>query len=230
MVSLNIFGNLAPYLGVILSGLPNTLILTFGGFGIGLLAGPLLAFLEVYGPPPVARLAAAVEETIRGIPLLVIMFLVYFGLPELGVNLSPVAAAVLAIGIRSLAYQSQIIRSAILSIPYSQWEAALSLGMTPASAFINVIAPQAFRIAIPGLVNQFTIDLKDTSIAYAIGVAEIFTQSVHVAQVILDYLSPLLFVGLIYFILTYTASSLASILYRKLMIPGLGGGGGVTVA
>jgi polar amino acid transport system permease protein len=229
-LTLNIFSSLAPYVGVILSGLPNTLILTFGGFGIGLALGPLLAFLEVYGPPLVAKAAAALEETIRGIPLLVIMFLVYFGLPELGLRLDPVTAAIVAIGIRSFAYQSQIIRSAILSIPYSQWEAALSLGMSPASAFLNVIAPQAVRIAIPGLVNQFTIDLKDTSIAYAIGVAEIFTQSVHVAQVILDYLTPLLFVGLIYFILTYTASSLASILHRKLMIPGLGTGGGVSVA
>jgi polar amino acid transport system permease protein len=227
---LNIFSHLAPYVGVILSGLPNTLILTFGGFGIGLAFGPLLAFLEVYAPRPIARAAAALEETIRGIPLLVIMFLVYFGLPEIGIRLDPVTAAIVSIGIRSFAYQSQIIRSAILSIPYSQWEAALSLGMTPASAFLNVIAPQAIRIAIPGLVNQFTIDLKDTSIAYAIGVAEIFTQSVHVAQVILDYLSPLLFVGLIYFILTYTASSLSSALYKKLMIPGLGGGGGVSVA
>ncbi|ABM80542.1 amino acid ABC transporter permease [Hyperthermus butylicus] len=220
----SIFENLEPYIGVILSGLPNTLILTFGGFGIGLIVGPLLAFLEVYGPRPLARLAAAVEEVIRGIPLLVIMFLVYFGLPELGVRLDPLTAAVVSIGIRSLAYQSQIIRSAILSIPAGQWEAALALGMSPLEAFVNVIAPQAFRIAIPGLVNQFTVDLKDTSIAYAIGVAEIFTQSVHVAQIILDYLSPLLFVGLIYFILTYTASSLASILYRRVAIPGLGGG------
>ena len=218
------FEPLRPYIGVILSGLPTTLILTFGGFGIGFLIGPLLAFLEVYGPTWVSRIATAIEETIRGIPLLVILFLVFFGLPSIGIQLSPIASAIIAIGIRSFAYQSQIIRSAILSIPRGQWEAALSLGMSPIEAFINVIAPQAFRIAIPGLVNQFTIDLKDTSLAYAIGVAELFTQSVHVAQVILDYMPPLVFVALIYFVLTYSASLGASFLYKRLSIPGLGGG------
>ncbi len=224
-----VFTSIAPYIKVILDGLPETLLLTFGGFGIGLVVGPILAFMEIYGPKPLARLAAAIEEVIRGIPLLVLMFIIYFGLPELGIRLTPLPAAILAIGIRSLAYQSQIIRSAVISIPAGQWEAALSLGMSPVGAFINIIIPQAFRIAIPGLVNQFTVDLKDTSIAYAIGVAEIFTQAVHVAQVILDYLPPLLFVGLIYFVLTYTASSLASTLYRRLAIPGLGAGGVVTV-
>ncbi|BEP17107.1 hypothetical protein PYJP_04590 [Pyrofollis japonicus] len=223
MDPLGFFAPLRPYIGVILSGLPMTLILTFGGFGIGLLIGPLLAFLETYAPPLIARIAAAIEETIRGIPLLVILFLVFFGLPVLGIQLSPVLSAIIAIGIRSLAYQSQIIRSALLSIPRSQWEAALSLGMSPLSAFFNVIAPQAFRIAMPGLVNQFTIDLKDTSLAYAVGVAELFTQSVHVAQVILDYLPPLVFVGIIYFILTYSFSLGAGWLYKKLSIPGLGG-------
>jgi polar amino acid transport system permease protein len=213
------------YVPVILSGLPNTLILTFGGFGIGLALGALLAFLEVYAPRPISSAASAVEEIIRGIPLLVIMFIVFFGLPELGLSLNPIQAAVISIGIRSLAYQSQIVRGAILSIPAGQWEAALSIGMTRWQAFANVIAPQAFRIAVPGLVNQFTIDLKDTSIAYAIGVAEIFTQAIHIAQVILDYLTPLLFVGLIYLVMTLAVSYASEHLYRRYAIPGLGGGG-----
>lgn len=213
------------YIPVILRGLPNTLILTFGGFGIGLLFGSILAFLEVYAPKPIALTASFIEEAIRGVPLLIIMFIVFFGLPSIGVKLDPLCAAILSIGIRSLAYQSQIIRGALSSIPIGQVEAALSIGMSKGEAFLYIIAPQAFRIAIPGLVNQFTIDLKDTSIAYAIGVAEIFTQAVHVAQVILDYLTPLVFVGIIYFILTLTTSQLSEHLYRKYTIPGLGGGG-----
>ncbi len=218
------FSEITNYIPVIMSGLPNTLILTFGGFTIGLVFGSLLAFLEVYAPKPLATLATLIEEIIRGTPLLVIMFIVFFGLPEVGLSLDPVYAAILSIGIRSLAYQSQIIRSAITAIPSGQLEAALAIGMTRSQAFTSIIIPQAYRIAIPGLVNQFTIDLKDTSIAYAIGVAEIFTQAVHVAQVILDYLSPLLFIGLIYFALTFTISRISEYLYHRYSIPGLGGG------
>jgi len=219
-----LFTDIAGYIPVILSGLPNTLILAFGGFGIGLVFGMLLAFLEIYAPKPIASLATVIEETIRGIPLLVIMFIVFLGLPSIGLKLIPVHAAIVSIGLRSLAYQSQIIRSAISTIPSGQLEAALAIGMTKSQAFIYIIVPQAVRIAVPGLVNQFTIDLKDTSIAYAIGVAEIFTQAVHVAQVILDYLSPLLFVGIIYFVLTFAISHVSERFYRKYSIPGLGGG------
>ncbi len=207
---------------VILSGIGNTLILTFGGFGMGLVFGALLAFAQCFGRGIVRRVATAIEESLRSIPLLVLMLLIFFGLPELGISLSPVQSAILAIGLRSMAYQSQILRSAISAIPYGQVEAALSLGMTKAQLFSTLIAPQAFRIALPGLVNQFTIDLKDTSIAYAIGVSELFTQSIHVAQVTLNYLTPLLFVGSIYFVMTFSTSTIANYLYRKFSIPGLG--------
>jgi len=208
---------------VILSGLNKTLILTFGGFGMGLAFGALLAFAQCFGKGFVRKIATAIEESLRSIPLLVLMLLIFFGLPEVGISLSPVQSAVLAIGLRSMAYQSQILRSAILAIPYGQIEAALSLGMTRSQLFTTLIIPQAFRIAIPGLVNQFTIDLKDTSIAYAIGVSELFTESIHVAQVTLNYLTPLLFVGAIYFIMTFSASTITNYLYRKFSIPGLGG-------
>lgn len=212
------------YIPLILSGLPNTMILAFGGFTIGLLLGSILAFLEMYTPKPLSTIALLVEEAIRGTPLLVVMFIVFFGLPAIGISLDPVSAAVVSIGIRSLAYQSQIIRGALSSIPAGQLEAALSIGMSRGQAFTSIVIPQAIRIAVPGLVNQFTIDLKDTSIAYAIGVAEVFTQAVHVAQVIFDYLTPLLFVGLIYFTLTFTVSRVSEYFYRRYSIPGLGGG------
>ncbi len=207
---------------IILSGLDKTAILTVGGFGMGFALGSLLAFIQCFGGRISSRVATAIEESLRSIPLLVLMLLIFFGLPELGVSLDPVQSAILAIGLRSMAYQSQIIRSAILAIPRGQIEAALSLGMTRAQLFTTVIAPQALRISIPGLVNQFTIDLKDTSIAYAIGVSELFTQAVHVAQVAMDYLTPLVFVGAIYFVITFSTSSILSKVYKRIAIPGLG--------
>ena len=212
------------YIPVIFSGLQFTLILTFGGIGLGLIMGVPLAFLEVLGPKPIRIFVSWIGRIIRGIPLLVILFIIFFGFPTLGIRLPPIPSAILAIGIRSAAYQSQLFRGAIEGVGYSQYEAALSLGMTKWSAFRHIILPQALRLVIPGWINEFTIVLKDTSLAYAIGVSEIFTQAVHIAQVILDYQTPLLIVAAIYFTITYLSSLLANKVYSKFMIPGLGGG------
>ncbi len=213
------------YLPVILSGLGATGLLTIGGIGLGFFLGLLLAFLEVYAPRRIGLIASWIGQVIRGIPLIVIFFILYFGLSEFGINLSGTMAAILGLGIRSAAYQSQIFRSAIESIGVGQWEAALSIGMSRFQAFRHIIMPQALRIAIPGWTNEFTIVLKDTSIAYAIGVSEIFTQTIHVAQATLNYLIPLLIVAGIYFVLTVTVNTVLNTLYNKYRIPGLGGGG-----
>jgi len=212
------------YLPVIFSGINNTLILTFAGIALGFALGVPMAFAEVLGPRPVQAVIKWVGRIIRGIPLLVLLFMIFFGFPNLGITLPPVPSAILAIGIRSAAYQAQLFRGAIEGVGYGQLEAALSIGLSRWGAFRHVILPQALRLAIPGWVNEFTIVLKDTSLAYAIGVTEVFTQAVHVAQVILDYLTPLLVVAAIYFSITFTASRLAEAVYRRVSIPGLGGG------
>ena len=212
------------YLPLLLSGLVNTVILTLGSMGLGLLVGALLAFAEVYGPKPISVIASSIEQVLRGIPLIVILFIIFFGLPELGITLPPVPSAILGIGLISGSYQSQIIRSAIEGIGMKQWEAALSIGMTRFQAFTNIILPQAVRIMLPGWVNEFTIVLKDTSIAYAIGVTELFTQAIHIAQATSDYLSVLLIIALIYLAITSLVSTAFNYLYeRRLRIPGLGG-------
>lgn len=212
------------YLPVIFSGITNTLVLTFAGIALGFALGIPLAFAEVLGPGPVRSAAMWAGRVIRGIPLLVLLFMIFFGFPNLGITLPPLPSAILAIGIRSGAYQAQLFRGAIEGVGYGQLEAALSIGLTRWGAFKNVVLPQALRLVIPGWVNEFTIVLKDTSLAYAIGVTEVFTQAVHVAQVILDYLTPLLVVATIYFTITFTASRLAEAVYRRVAIPGLGGG------
>jgi len=216
------------YIPLILSGLVNTVVLTLGGMGLGLLIGALLAFAEVYGSKPLSAVASGIEQVLRGIPLIVMLFIIFFGLPELGVRLPPIPSAILGIGLISGSYQSQIIRSAIEGIGMRQWEAALSIGMSGFQAFTNVILPQAVRIMLPGWVNEFTIVLKDTSIAYAIGVSELFTQAIHVAQVTFDYFSTLLITALIYLVITSLVSTAFNYIYERwLRIPGLGGGVGV---
>jgi polar amino acid transport system permease protein len=216
---------LANYLPVIFSGLLNTFILALGGIGLGTGLGMLIAFIEAFSPRPVLKAVDAVVKIVMGVPILVIFFIIFFGLPSIGIQAPPIIAAVLGLGLRSGAYQSQLLRGVINSLSYGQLEAAYSIGLTRWKAFTKVILPQALRLYLPGWVNEFTIVLKDTSIAYAIGVTEIFTQAVHAAQVLLDYLGPLTVVALTYFIICYTASHLINRLYLRLAISGMGIGG-----
>ncbi|MEM3229650.1 MAG: ABC transporter permease subunit, partial [Fervidicoccaceae archaeon] len=125
-------------------------------------------------------------------------------------------AAVLGMGLLSGAYQSQIFRSLLHSVSTSQYESSLAIGLSRWGSFRYIIFPQVLRLSIPALINEYTILLKDTSVAYAIGVTEMFTQSVHVAQVILSFTYPLLFVSAVYLAICFSLSSLANYLYRKL--------------
>ena len=221
MLELNVILMYAP---LILSGFLNTLVMTVSGIGLGLVLGAALAFAEVLGPKPLQIVVSTITHVIRGIPLLVLLLLVFYGLPALGLQLPPLPTAVLAIGVRSAAYQSQIFRSTIEAVGSAQLEAAYASGMDKLTAFRSVVLPQALRLSVPGLVNEFTIVLKDTSMAYVIGVTEMFTQAVHVAQVTLDYLAPLTLAALAYLLTCLTVSTVANRLYRRFSIPGLGTG------
>lgn len=221
MLELNVILRYAP---LILSGFSNTLIMTASGVVLGLALGAASAFAEILGPRPLQVVASTVTHVLRGIPLLVLLLLVFYGLPSLGLQLPPLPTAVLAIGVRSGAYQSQILRSAIEAVGSAQLEAAYASGMDKLTAFRSVVLPQALRLSVPGLVNEFTIVLKDTSMAYVIGVTEMFTQAVHVAQVTLDYLAPLALAALVYLLTCLTVSTIANKLYRRFSIPGLGTG------
>jgi len=221
MVALSIILKYAP---LILSGFSNTLIMTILGMMLGLILGATLTFAEILGSKPLQVIVSAVTHVIRGVPLLVLLLLVFYGLPSLGLQLPPLPTAILAIGIRSAAYQSQILRSAIEAVGSAQLEAAYASGMSRLTAFRSVVLPQALRLSIPGLVNEFTIILKDTSLAYVIGVTEMFTQAIHVAQVTLDYLAPLTLAALVYLFTCISVSTLANKLYRKFSVSGLGAG------
>jgi glutamine transport system permease protein len=139
------------------------------GLGIGIVAG-----LARVWPNTILRTAAgAYIELVRGTPLLVQIFLVYFGLPALGLNLDPFVAGVIAMGINSGAYVGEIVRGGIESIARGQMEAALSLGMTWHQAMYYVILPQAFVRILPPLGNEFIALLKDSSLVSTIAIAEL---------------------------------------------------------
>ena len=203
-------------------GLKITIGLTILSLILGSVLGILMAIGRVYGKKPLSFLIYIYEKIFRGIPLLVIFFLIYFGLSQIGINLDPFTAAVLGLGLRSTAYQAQIYRSSINSIPEGQMIAACSIGMTKIKAIRYVILPQILRLSIPGWSNELTIVLKDTSIAFSIGVIELMRQGRYIYA--LDHtlvLPVLLVIALIYFIIVMSINKGLSYLEKKYKISGL---------
>ncbi len=156
-----------------------TIPLTLISFVIGLAIALLVALMRMSAVAPVRGLARFYISIIRGTPLLVQLFLIFYGLPELGVRFDPFTAAVIAFSLNVGGYAAEIIRSAISSVPKGQWEAATTIGMSYAVALRRVVLPQAARIAVPPLSNTLISLLKDTSLASVVLVTEVL----RVAQV-----------------------------------------------
>lgn len=192
------------------------------GFALGL----PLAFGQVYGNKLIKGVISVYERVLRSIPLLVILFLISYGLPHIGIRFPVFIAAVLGLGLRSAAYQSQIYRGAIQSVSGCQMRAALSIGMNKVTAFFYVILPQAVRIAIPPIGNEAAILLKDTSVVYAIGMSELLRQAFYIFTNNGEATTVLLTAAFIYYILTMTINKLLSIFEKKYKIPGIGIEGG----
>lgn len=197
--------------------------LTVFGIGLGLVIALPLVFMQVYGNRLFKVVALVYERALRSIPLLVILFLVYYGLPEMGIRPPAFSAAGIAIGIRSAAYQSQIFRGAIQSVSGSQMKAALSLGMSNVQAFVSIILPQALRAVVPPFTNETAIVLKDTSLAYAVGVIEIVQRGQYIiSDPNNDPLIIFMTIAAIYFVITYVFNHVMDMLEEKMKIPGIG--------
>lgn len=201
---------------IITIGLTIFSLILGSAFGIGLAMG------RSYGQRPLAFIIYIYEKVFRGIPLLVMLFIIYFGLSQIGLNLDPFSSAVLGLGLRSAAYQAQIYRSAINSIPQGQMTSALSLGMTKLKALRYIIIPQVMRLSIPGWSNELTIVLKDTSIAFSIGVVELMRQGGYIYSLNYKLVLPtLLFIALIYLVIVMSINKSLSYLEKKYKISGL---------
>jgi glutamine transport system permease protein len=165
---------------ILLQGAVITLILAAFGTVLGMLAGTLLGIARLSSSKIVSFLARCYIDFVRGTPLLVQIFIIYFGLPVLAKNLgfafsmNQLTAAILALTLNSAAYLAEIIRGGIQSIEHGQREAAESLGLGPVETMTYVIFPQAFRRMIPPLGNEFITLLKDTSLVAVIGFEEVF--------------------------------------------------------
>ena len=192
-----------------------------GAMALGFALGLPLALGQVYGKRMIRGIIGIYVWFFRGVPLLVLLFLFYFGLLSwMEINVSAFSVAILVLGLISSAYQSQILRGAILSLPSGQMKAARALGMSDTQAVFFIVLPQAFRLSIPAWSNEYSILLKDSAVTYALGVAELMARAHHVASRTYQHLSVYLAVGCIFFILTHLGTRALHLLHKRLRIPG----------
>lgn len=151
----------------------STIPLTLISFVLGLVLALVVALMRLSSVTAVAAVARFYISVVRGTPLLLQLFIIYYGLPSLGISFDPFPAAVLAFTLNVGGYAAEVIRSAILSVPKGQWEAASTVGMGYATTLRRVVLPQAARTAVPPLSNTLISLVKDTSLASTIQVTEL---------------------------------------------------------
>lgn len=185
----------------ILEGLPYTLWLSLASFLLGTVLGFFVALAHLSPLWPLRFLARAHLSLMRGIPLMVLLFFIYFGLPYIGIRFDAVTASILAMTLMSSAFIAEVIRSALLAVDKGQWEAARALGLPTAIIYRRVIIPQAFRIAIPPLSNVLLDMVKGTSITAMITVPEMFQKAKIIGGAKSDYMTVYICVALIYWVI-----------------------------
>ncbi|HLB81437.1 MAG TPA: amino acid ABC transporter permease [Dongiaceae bacterium] len=161
------------FLPVLAAGAVMTVKVTVGALGFALAAGLVVALMRISRLRLLRVVSTAYVELFRGTPALVQLFIIYFGLSDLGIDIAPVPAAIVGLGMNGAAYLSEVYRAGIQEIHKGQMEAALSLGMTPARAMQDIILPQAVRLMLPPISNFSIVLLKDTSLVSSIAAPEI---------------------------------------------------------
>jgi cystine transport system permease protein len=198
------------------AGIVFTVPLTLLTFVLGLGVGFVAALTRLFAPAPFSALVKFYVWVIRGTPLLVQLFLIFYGLPSVGIVLDAFTAALIGFTLNVGAYTSEIIRAVIVAVPKGQWEAAFSIGMTWPQAMRRTILPQASRIAVPPLSNSFISLIKDTSLAAAVTVPELFQAGQRIVATSYEPLIIYIEVALIYLALSSVLSSLQVRLERRL--------------
>jgi polar amino acid transport system substrate-binding protein len=193
-----------------------TVMLSFGAMTIAVTLGLALALGQSNGPAWLRVLSTAYIEFFRGTPVLVQLLFLYFGLPKLGVTMPGWLTALVGLGLNYAAYESQVYRAALEAVPRGQYEAAYSLGMTPLLAFRRIVLPQAFRIALPPMTNDFVSLFKDTSVAFAISVWELATAYRELANASGEFLLLGVIVSAFYLLMSLPLAHLARRLERRL--------------
>jgi polar amino acid transport system permease protein len=208
------------FLPDLIAGAGVTLELTFVGLLLGFVLGLALALAKMYGPKWLRLLASGYIEIMRGTPLLVQLFLIYYGLPSLGLTLSQALSAYLALGLNSAAYQAEYLRGAIQAIGKSQMMAGRSIGLSKWQTVVNVILPQALRLALPSWSNEPISLLKTTAVVFLIAVQDLMARAKRAATVTYNPIGSYIAAAIVYLVMVFALSALLKWLERKTKIPG----------
>lgn len=205
----------------VLSGLWITLSLALISMIIGLLLGVVIAIIRKMNIPVLKQATSIFISFFRGTPLLVQLFLLYFGLPQLIPplqNMTAYTATFIGLGLNAAAYIAEIMRASIDAIDIGQLEACISMGMTQVQAFKRIIMPQAFRIAIPSLGNIFIDNIKGSSLAFTLGVTEMLARAQMMASANYKFFESYIVVAIVYWILISIFNVIQSMLEKKLSV------------
>lgn len=212
----HVLENVIQGLPFLLQGALITLGFAVAAMVLSLPLGVLVALARLSGITPLRQVATTYVSFIRGTPLLVQIFVIYYGLPSVGVALDPITSGVIALTVNSAAYISETARAAIGAVGRGQWEASYALGLSRMQAFRDVVLPQALRIALPSLGNSFISLIKDTSLLAVITVTELLRTAQLIVARTFEPFGPYLAVALMYWALSSIFALLQHRLERRL--------------
>lgn len=196
--------------------LVGTIPLALASFALGLVIALGIALARLSKNRALSGAARVYISLVRGTPLLVQLFVIFYGLPSIGVKIDPWPSAIIAFAINVGGYAAEVIRAAILSVPKGQWEAGHMIGMSRAQTLRRIILPQAARVSVPPLSNTFISLVKDTSLASLILVTELFKQAQKIAAFTSEFLVLYLEAAAIYWIICLVLSSGQNVLEKRL--------------
>jgi arginine/lysine/histidine transport system permease protein len=208
------------YLSTFVNGAELTLYIAVLAILFGFAGGILLGMARISKNRVVYYIATGYVEAFRGTPLLVQIFLIYLGLPSLGVQFAPLTAGIIALSLNSAAYQAEIFRAGVQSIPKGQMEASRSMGLTYNQSMFNIIIPQALRNSMPTYTNEFITLIKDSSLVMAIGVMELTYSGKYVIGHTFQPFVVYIFIAIFYFAMTFSTSRIMRYVERRTAIPG----------
>jgi len=204
-------------LGPILMGaVTGTIPVALASFGLGLVLALLVALMRLSRNVVLSAIARVYISVIRGTPLLVQLFVIFYGLPSVGITISPWPSAIIAFSLNVGGYAAEVIRAAILSVPKGQWEAGHTIGMSRRQTLVRIILPQAARVSVPPLSNTFISLIKDTSLASLILVTELFRQAQQVAAFSQEFMLLYLEAAVIYWVICLVLAGGQSALEKRL--------------
>lgn len=208
-------------LPVLWQGTIITLQLASVSLLLGMALGLPLGVLRVYGPPWVQRIVGLYVLVFQGTPLLVQLFVIYYGLPQLGLTLDRFPAAYIALGLHSAAYQAEYLRGALQSVGAGQMVAARAIGMSKVQAITNIILPQAFRLVLPAWSNEVVSMIKYTAVVYLIAVPDLMGQAKNLSSKFFQPIPIYLTAAVFYLVLVGITYFALRALERRLHVPGL---------